>query len=101
MQTKENIILTLDRDGQCKLILKEDKLRWYTMSRNVAGITYTTYIDPSQVNSDNCVLTESQGNVTTRNFEHSSIKKITPQGNCRKECENISGMFNLTLTPKN
>ena len=49
-------MLALDRDGQCKLILKDDKLKWNTMDKDVKGITYTTYIDPSQVNSKNLLL---------------------------------------------
>ena len=78
------------------------------MDRSVKGITYTTYIDPSQVNSNNCVLTNSSGSkTTTKNYRSSSIKEKTrlekySTASCRKECENVSGTtFNLTLTPKN
>ena len=68
------------------------------MDRNVAGITYTTYIDPSQVNSSNCDLTEVKERADMKNwYEKSTIKSKGPLGNCRKQCEEISGMFNLTL----
>ena len=47
------------------------------MDRNVTGITYTTYIDPGQVNSNNCDLTNMQGIKGTdkRNYKKSDIKR--------------------------
>ena len=68
------------------------------MDRNVTGITYTTYIDPSQVNSDNCDLTNVVGLSTwSKNYGPSDIQNKGPLGDCRKDCETISGKFNLTI----
>ena len=65
------------------------------MDRNVTGITYTTYIVPSLVNSNKCGFVNVRGVGPDRNFEKSSIKGQGPPGNCRKQCEKISGKFNL------
>ena len=65
------------------------------MDRNVKGVTYTTYIDPNQVNSSNCDLTNVAEIESDRNYAKSTIKREGPPGNCRKQCEEISGKFNL------
>ena len=68
------------------------------MDRNVTGITYTTFIDTNQVNSNNCELVKVTGIGPTKgNYAPSAIKRRGEPGNCREQCDEISGMFNLTL----
>ena len=67
------------------------------MDRNIKGITYTTYIDTNQVNSDNCELVKVEGTGANGNYAPSAIKYRAELGNCRQRCEEISGMFNLTF----
>ena len=67
------------------------------MDRNVTGITYTTYIDTNQVNSNNCDLVNTRGIGSGRNHDPSDIKQRAESGNCRKQCDEIAGMSNLTL----